>query len=210
MYYNFQPNNYQPTGYSGQDPSLGRYVPPMMENGNPNNWMNSGGYSYNVPQAYTGGYGNSPFMSYLSQMNNPFTNTPYSQDYARQNAAGQQQQGGDFMSYLQQLFGGGHGGGFGPARLGGMAAQLQSRMPTVNANQYKPAELGRDMARDNSMERQGIGRNNRVFPDMRRDNRMQITPNPWTDYTQGPTNVPMNNGNAPQMGGSYGVWGWGG
>lgn len=45
-----------PVNYGGQNPSLGRYVPPMMEgrgsNANPNNWLNSGGYAYNVPNSY--------------------------------------------------------------------------------------------------------------------------------------------------------------
>lgn len=88
MAYSFQPTNYQPTGYSGQNPNLGRYVPPMMQNGNPSSWMNSGGYAYNTPQAYTGGYsgfppqtmnggGNSPFAQFMTQMNNPFTGQGY-------------------------------------------------------------------------------------------------------------------------------------
>ncbi len=40
-------------GYSNQSPSLGRYVPPMMgDYNNPNSWMNSGGYAYNIPNSY--------------------------------------------------------------------------------------------------------------------------------------------------------------
>lgn len=42
--------------YSGQNPNLGRYVPPMMNGtgsqADPNNWMNSGGYAYNSPNSY--------------------------------------------------------------------------------------------------------------------------------------------------------------
>lgn len=42
--------------YSGQNPNLGRYVPPMMygraDQADPSNWMNSGGYAYNSPNSY--------------------------------------------------------------------------------------------------------------------------------------------------------------
>lgn len=112
MYSNsFQPSYYQPTGYSGQDPNLGRYVPPMMEYGNPNNWMNSGGYHYNVPQAYTGGYsgfppqimnsGNSPFMSFLSNM---MGQGNFGGQWGG-NQASNSNIGTDFTSFLNSIFG---------------------------------------------------------------------------------------------------------
>lgn len=50
--------------YAGQNPNLGRYRPPMMsDGGNPNSWMDYGGYAYNSPNSYGrpyGGYGFRP------------------------------------------------------------------------------------------------------------------------------------------------------
>lgn len=50
-----------PQSYSGQQPGLNRYQPPMMYGSNPNSWTQGGGYSYNLPNsyghAYNGGYG---------------------------------------------------------------------------------------------------------------------------------------------------------
>lgn len=70
MFSNSQYSQWMPTSGTGQNPNLGRYVPPMMNQsdygwgGNPNSWMHQGGYAYNTPQAYTGfpsAGGNSPF-----------------------------------------------------------------------------------------------------------------------------------------------------
>lgn len=50
--------------YADQNPNLGRYRPPMMsDGGNPNSWMDYGGYAYNSPNSYGrpyGGYGFRP------------------------------------------------------------------------------------------------------------------------------------------------------
>lgn len=60
MFSNSQYSQWMPTSGTGQNPNLGRYVPPMMNpsdygwGGNPNSWMHQGGYAYNTPQAYTG------------------------------------------------------------------------------------------------------------------------------------------------------------
>ena len=83
--------------YAGQNPNLGRYRPPMMsDGGNPNSWMDYGGYAYNSPNSYGrpyGGYGFRP-------------------QYSQQGGYNQQQYGGQANDvYLQQPRGTGRGGG---------------------------------------------------------------------------------------------------
>lgn len=71
--FNTSPSQYS-TFYAGQDPNLGRYTPPTINN--PSNvsgapqWNNNpGGYAYNLPNAYGGyqGTANSWLTNYLGQ-----------------------------------------------------------------------------------------------------------------------------------------------
>lgn len=93
---------YSPSGYGGQNPGLGRYVPPMMNGmegngwGNPNSWMNQGGYAYNTPQAYTGGYGN---QGMVESAGNQTGGMSGGQPFGNQMGGGNSQ----FMQFLQQL-----------------------------------------------------------------------------------------------------------
>jgi len=45
--------------FGGQSQGAGRYIPPMMNNGNQYDWMGGGGYNYNLPNAFGSypGYG---------------------------------------------------------------------------------------------------------------------------------------------------------
>lgn len=110
---NMQSNlfGYSPSGYGGQNPGLGRYVPPMMQGnqgngfGNPTSWFNNGGYAYNTPQAYTGGYGQQGmFNSAGNQMGGMSGGQPF---------------GGFQPGYGQQ------GGGFQPNYVGGGGQDAQ-------------------------------------------------------------------------------------
>jgi hypothetical protein len=133
MFSNSQYSQWMPTSGTGQNPNLGRYVPPMMNpsdygwGGNPNSWMHQGGYAYNTPQAYTGfpSAGGSPF-NYWGGGAGGMTQQPFMngqgwggnqgfqqmlQQLYQQMFGGQQQQQTGLDRVLEGYFGPGTGGG---------------------------------------------------------------------------------------------------
>jgi hypothetical protein len=110
MFSNSQYSQWMPTSGTGQNPNLGRYVPPMMNQsdygwgGNPNSWMHQGGYAYNTPQAYTGfpSAGGSPF-NYWGGGAGGFTQQPFINGQGWGGNQGFQQM---LQQLYQQLFGG--------------------------------------------------------------------------------------------------------
>lgn len=115
-------SQYNPSYGYGQQASLGRYTPPMMNFndrgfGNQYSWMNQGGYGYNTPEAYTAypgmgqqqGMGTSGFFDYLRNM--------FGQQGQQMGPANRSlNRGGGFGAFLEQQGGGfgNRGGGFGP------------------------------------------------------------------------------------------------
>ncbi len=99
-----------PQSFSGQQPGLNRYQPPMMYGSNPNDWTQGGGYSYNLPNsyghAYNGGYGGivpqyayggGPWQGAAGGMD-PGAAAYGQQGRARMNGSGQ----GQYMQYMPQ------------------------------------------------------------------------------------------------------------
>jgi len=103
--FNTAPNAQYSQFYGGQDPNLGRYTPPTINN--PSNmsgapqWNNNpGGYAYNLPNAYGGyqGLGNSWLQNYLGQGGPQMMPAPQPENLIRNNQQQPPQQPAPEMS----------------------------------------------------------------------------------------------------------------
>jgi hypothetical protein len=192
MFSNSQYSQWMPTSGTGQNPNLGRYVPPMMNpsdygwGGNPNSWMHQGGYAYNTPQAYTGfpgAGGGSPF-NYWGGGAGGMTQQPFMNG---QGWGGNQ----GFQQMLQQLYQQMFGGQQQPGMGGVPDGQIQFGFGTYGPN-------GRAQPGWYEPQTPDIGRDNRMIP----GGGAGIAPNPQIGTGMNPG--VGGSGGAPSVGGAGG------